>query len=132
MMNYSKDLIESVDRGGRVYDHSRFTPVRCNQTESTIEMNASLLMDGDPIRARFRERPDELIGSFNHEMTIERNLANLTERGDYRRANRNIGHEVAVHNVHMENGRSAFYRRLCFYSESGEVGRKNGGGQLDH
>jgi len=107
MMNQRQDLVEGGNRGCRVYDHSGLTSVRCDQMKGAIEMDASFLVDGDPIGAGFGKRRDEFIRPFNHEMTIERDPGDLAKRGDDRRPDRDVGYEVAIHDVHVKNGCSA-------------------------
>jgi hypothetical protein len=72
MMNKRKNLIEGVDGGAGVYDHSGLASVRRDETKGTIEMDASFLVDGDPIGSGFGERRDEFVRSFNHKVTVER------------------------------------------------------------
>jgi hypothetical protein len=73
-----------------------------------MEMDAGFLVDGDPISAGIGEGWDEFVRAFNHEMAVERDLGNLAEGGDYGRADRKIGDEVAVHDVDVEDGGAAF------------------------
>jgi hypothetical protein len=114
MMNQRKNLIEGVDRCGRVYDHSGLASVCCDQVKGAIEMDAGFLVDGDPVGAGFGDGRDEVVGTFDHEMAVERDLGNLAEGGDYGRADRKIGDEVAVHDVDVENGSAAFDGGLRF------------------
>jgi hypothetical protein len=74
MMNQRKNFIEAVDRCGGVDDHTGFAAMRSNETKGTIEMNASFLVDGNPIGAGLRECADEFVQSLNHEMTIKRDV----------------------------------------------------------
>jgi hypothetical protein len=114
MMNQGKNLIEGVDRCGRVYDHSGLASVRCNQMKGAIEMDAGFLVDRDPSSAGFRESGDEFVRPLNHEMTIERNFRDFAKRGYDRRPDRDIRDEVAVHHVHVEDGGSPFDDGLRF------------------
>jgi hypothetical protein len=85
--------------------------MRLNQMERAIQMNARFLMHGDPVRAGFRERWDELIGILNHQVTIERNIRNcFAERSDNGRPDRKIRHKMPVHHIEMQNGAAAFER----------------------
>jgi hypothetical protein len=43
-----------------------------------------------------------------------------------------IGNEVAIHNIHVENGRSAVDGGLRFGAEPSEISRENGGGEFNH
>jgi hypothetical protein len=132
MMNQRKNLIEGVDRCGRVYDYSGLASVRCDQMKGAIEMDAGFLVDGDPIGAGFGKCGDEVVRPFNHEMTIEWNFRDFAKRRHDRRPDRDIRDEVAIHHVHVEDGGSPFDSGLGFCAEASEVGRKDGGSELDH
>jgi hypothetical protein len=125
MMNQWKNFIEGVDRRGRVYDHSGLASVCCDQMKSAIEMDAGFLVDRDPSSAGFRESWDEFVRLFNHEVTIERNFQDFAKRGYNRRPNRDIRDEVAIHHIHVEDGRAPFDGGLGFRAEAGEVGRQD-------
>jgi hypothetical protein len=106
MMNKRKNLIDGVDRCGRVYDHSRRTSVRSDEMKRAIKMGASFLVNRDPIDSCFGEHRDKFVLVFDHKVTVDRNRRYSAERGDNRRPDREIGDEVAVHYVNVENGRS--------------------------
>jgi hypothetical protein len=95
--------------------------------QGTVEMDAGFLVNGNPIGAGFGERRYEFVGSFNHEMTIERDTANLLERGDDRRTDCEIGDEVAIHDVDVQKGCPALDGRLGFCAKAGKVSREIGG-----
>jgi hypothetical protein len=132
MMNERKNLIEGVDRRGRVYDHSRLTSMRGDQMKGAIEMDAGFLVDGDPISASSGECGDEFVRPFNHQMTIEWDFRDLAKRGNHGGPDRDVWDEVAIHHVHMEDGRSPFDDGLRFRAEAGEVSRQDGRSKLDH
>jgi len=79
MMNQRKNLIEGVHWGGGIYDHARFATVRGDKSERAIQVDAGFLMHGDPVDAGFRECGDKLVGSFDHEVTIEGDLGDLAK-----------------------------------------------------
>jgi hypothetical protein len=56
MVNERKNLIDDVDRGAGVYDHSGLAPVGREEAMRTIKMDASFLVDRDPIGSGFSER----------------------------------------------------------------------------
>ena len=127
VMNQRKNLIEGVDRSGRVYDYSGLTTVGSDQMKGAIEMDAGFLVDGDPISAGFRESGDEFIRPFNHEMTIERNFRDSAKRGYDRRPDRDVRDEMTIHHINVEDGGSPFDSGLSFRAEAGEISRQDGG-----
>ena len=100
--------------------------------EGAIEVDAGFLVDGDPVGAGFGEGGDEVVGAFDHEMAVERDLGDLAEGGDYGRADLKIGDEMAVHDVDVEDGGAAFDGGLRLLTESGEVGREDGRSEFNH
>src|SRR5713101_95914 len=121
-----------MDRCGRVYDHSGLTSVGGDQMNGAIEMDAGFLVDRDPSSASFSKCGDELVRTFNHEMTIERNFRDFAKRSYDRGPDRDVREEMTIHNVHVENGGSPFDSGLCFCAEAGEVSRQDGRSELDH
>jgi hypothetical protein len=132
VVDQRKNLVECVDGRRRIYDNSWSTSMRLDEVESTVEMDARFLMDRDPIGASLGERGNIFVGSFNHEMTIERYANDFAERDDDRRPDREIRDEVAIHDVDVQNGCPALNSCLSFYAEASKIRRKNRGGQLDH
>jgi hypothetical protein len=49
-------------------------------------------------------------------MAVQRDAGDLAEGGYYRRADRKIGYEVAIHDVDVEDGGSAIDRRLRLFA----------------
>jgi hypothetical protein len=132
MMDQRKNFIEGVDRCGRVYDHSGFTSVGGDQMKRAIEMNAGFAVDGDPISPGFGKCGYELVRLFNHEMTIEWNFRDFAKRSYDGGPDRDVRDEMAIHNVHVENGGSPFDSGLDFRPETSKVSRKDGGSKFDH
>ena len=63
-------------------------------------------LNGDPIGAGRGKSGNEFVRSFNHEMTIERDSRDLARRNNDRRPDCDVGHEVAIREVHVKNGSS--------------------------
>src|SRR5260370_8771266 len=127
MMKQRKNLIEGVDRCGRVYDHSGLASVRCDQMKGAIEMDAGFLVDRDPSSAGFGKCVYELVRLFNHEMTIEWNFRDFAKRSYDGGPDRDVRDEMTIHNVHVETGGSPFDAGLSFRAEARAVSRKDGG-----
>ena len=132
MMNQRKNLIQGVDRRGRVYDHSGPTSVVGDQMKGAIEMDAGFLVDGEPISTGCGKCRYKFVRPLNHEMTIERNFRNFAKSGYNRGPDRDVRDKMTIHNVHVENGGSPFDRGLDFRAEASEVGRQDGGSEFDH
>jgi hypothetical protein len=70
-------------------------------------MHAGLLVDGNPIRAGIGKFGYEEIGIFDHEVAIEGHLREVPERLHHWRADGEVGDEVAVHEVQVEDRAAA-------------------------
>ena len=71
VMHDIQDFVEHVHRSRRIDHHARLASKRLNQVERAVQMNASFLMNGNPVRASFRKCGNKLIWIFNHQMAIE-------------------------------------------------------------
>lgn len=121
-----------MDRRRRVYHDSGPTSVRSDEMKGAIKMRASFLVNRDPIDSCFGEHRNKFVRMFDHQVTVERNPRYSPERGNNRRPNREIGDEVAIHYVNVENGRSTLDGSLSFFAEAREISRENRSGALDH
>jgi hypothetical protein len=86
-------------------------------------MNASFLMDRNPVGTGFDEFGDEKIGMLDHQVAIERNFEVRAETLHHRRTYGEIGDKVAVHDVEMEDGTTA---RDGLFGVSGELSEVGG------
>jgi hypothetical protein len=127
-----EDFVEGVDRCRRIDNHGRFASVRTDEMKRAVEVDAGFLMHGDPIGAGLGEGFDEVVGIFDHQVTIERNVADgFAQRGYYRRADGDVGDEMTVHDVDMEDSAAGVDGGLGLVAELGEVGGEDGGCEFD-
>ena len=75
-----------------------------NQLQGAVQMAASLDLDRDHIGSRLGEGGDELVRILDHQVAVERQIGNGPDRFDDRRAEGDVGDEMAVHHVHVDNG----------------------------
>jgi hypothetical protein len=105
--------------------------MRSDETKRAIKMGASFLVNRDPIDSYFSQYRDKFVGVFDHQVTVEGNRRHLAESGDNRRPDREIGDEVAVHYVKVQNGRSTLNGSLSLRAEAREISRENRSGKVD-
>ena len=96
-----------------------------------MEMGQHLDVHGNHRRAGLGERLEVAIGLFDHQVDVERDPGDALERADDRRADGDVRHEVAVHDVDVNEVGAAALRRGDGAAERGEVGRQDGWGNLD-
>ena len=80
-------------------------------------------MHGDAVRARRRERLDKSVHRRNHQMHIERFLGVRPDRFDDLRPDGDVGHEMAVHDVDMNEVGARRFDRLDLGPQAREIGR---------
>ncbi len=100
--------------------------------EGAMEVAADLLMDGHHVGAGFGEGVDEVVGVFDHHVAVERELGDGAEGLDHGRAEGDVGDEVAVHDVDVDDGAATALGGGDFVGEMGEVGGEDGECQFDH
>src|SRR5208283_568222 len=93
---------------------------------------AGLLLDGDHVGAGLGEDGDVVVGVLDHEMTVEGELGDGADGLDHGRAEGDVGDEVAVHDVDVDDGAAAALGCGYFIGEVGKVGGENGEGEFDH
>src|SRR5664279_1583 len=124
-------LAERLHRGGRVEDHADLHTVAANQFQGAVQVAAHFLMHRDPVGPGVGESRNVVVGILNHQMTVQRNIHGFTQRRDHRRPNRDIGHKVAIHDIHMEQGGATSHRLVGILGQAGEISRQYGRRYLD-
>ena len=107
MVNHWKDFDEGVDGGGGVDDDGGLHPVLCDVVEGAVKMAADLLVDAHHIGAGFGEVLDEVVGIFDHHVAVEGQAGDLAEGLDHGWAEGDVGDEVAVHDINVDDGAAA-------------------------
>ena len=97
-----------------------------DQLQGAVQVTAGLVVDGDPIGAGLCELGDEVDGIVDHQVTVERQVGDLTQRLDHRRPHGEVGDKVAVHDVDMDNRAATALGGLDFQGQLREVGREDG------
>ena len=90
-------------------------------------MAACFLMDGNPVGPGVGEVGNVLVGILNHQVAVENGGGGLAERLHDGRAERDVGHEVAVHDIDVDDRASTSDGTLHLIGKVGEVGGEDGG-----
>ncbi len=96
-----------------------------------MEVRPGLGMDGDRVRSGLGEGLEERIDRRDHQMDVERLGGVRAKRLHHRRADRQVGHEMAVHHVDMDPVGARRVDGADLLAEPGEIGREDGGGDAD-
>src|ERR1019366_187224 len=124
-------LAEGLYRSRRIDDYAHLHTVAAYEFQRAIQVTAHLLMHRDPVGPGVGERRNVLVGILDHQMTVKRNIHGFTERSDHWRPNRNIGHKMAIHDIHMEEGGAPSHRFIGILGQAGEISRQYGRRYLD-
>jgi len=82
-------------------------------------------MHNERVGAGVGEFIQEEIRGGNHQMGFQAQARYLAERFDDRRAHRNVGHEMAVHHVHVDAVSSTAFSFGHLLAQAGEIGRED-------
>ena len=119
------DLLERDDRRRRVEDDARLDAERLDGVHGAMQMRQHFDVDRDHRRAGLGEGVDVAIGIGDHQVDVERHRRDPLERPDDRRADRDVRHEVAVHDVDVNQVGAAALDGRDRVAEGREVGRED-------
>ena len=102
--------------------HAGLLAERADRLQRAMDMRAGFDMHGDDVGARLGEGFEIGIARRDHQMHVERLLGVGPDRFDDIRADRNVGHEMAVHDVDMDPVGAGGIDRADLLAELGEIG----------
>ena len=95
-------------------------------------MAAGLVVDADPVGPGVGKGGDEFVGVLDHQVAVERQVGGFAQALDDRRPDGDVGHEMAVHDVHVDDGAAAALGSRNFLGQVRKIRRQNGWQQLNH
>jgi hypothetical protein len=102
-----------------------------DEMQRAIQVPARFLVYRNPIRAGVGERRNKFVRILDHQVTIERQFRRLAQRFHNRRTNGEVGDEVSIHDVHMNDTTAAFACGAHLLTKAGKISRKNRRCQFD-
>jgi len=118
-------VIEHLGRGRRIERHAGLLTERLDPLDRAVEVRPRLGMDGDDVRAGFGEGVEKSVDGRNHQMDVKRLLGVRAKRFDHRRADRQVGDEMPVHDVDVHPVGAGFVHRAHFLAKLREVSGKD-------
>ena len=82
-------------------------------------------MHRNGIGAGLDEGGDIALGVLNHEVDVQVQARDLADGFDHRRPNGDIGDEVAVHDVHVQDGGAGALDASDLFGQAGKVRRQD-------
>jgi hypothetical protein len=101
-IHLGKNIMEESQGGGRVEDYTRAYAGIANSLNRAMQVAAGFKVHRQVGTARIDERRQEHVGFFNHKMDIKGKMRYGMQGLDDWWTDREIWHEVAVHNVHVQ------------------------------
>jgi len=131
-VDHGEDFDERLDRCSGIDDDAREDVVFGDVLQGAVQVGACLLMHRDHICAGLGEGWNVRVWILDHEVAVEGELGDGAQRLDHRRAEGNVGNEVAVHDIDVNDGSAATFGCGDFIGEMGKVGGEDGEGEFDH
>ena len=125
------DVVERLDRRPGIEHDAGLLAERADELKRAMHMRPGFGMHRDPVGAGIGEILDERIHRRNHQMHVERLFRMRLDRFHDRRADGDIGHEMAVHDIDMDEIGARLLDRLDLGAQAREIGRKNGRSDAD-
>ena len=125
MVHHGQNVDQQIDPRGWIDHDRRLHSMLLNQFQRAMQMAACFIMHAHPIRSRLRQRGDKLVRVLNHQMAIERQIGHFAQRRNHGRTHRNVGHEMPIHHIHMDDSSAAPLRGLNLLGQVGKVCGKN-------
>jgi hypothetical protein len=126
---HDQDQVEIVqhplDRLGRRRGIERDARLRsglADLVQDAVQVRAGFSVDRHEVRARADEGLDVALGFDHHQVDVKRQARALPDGLDDRRADRDVGHEAAVHDVHVKLVGAAGFHAGHGLAQGGEIG----------
>ena len=130
-VHHVHDVRDGCGGGGGVQRYARFDFMRFDRLKGAVKMRSGFLMDGDDVCTRRHEIGDQVIDGGDHEVDVENLFAVRAQAFDDRRAEGEVGHEMAVHHVDMDVIGSGLVNRPHLFAQLRKIGGEDGGGDAD-
>ena len=96
--------------------------------QRAMDMRAGFGMHGQAVGAGLGEGLEIGIDRRDHQMHVERLFGVRPQRLHHRRADGDVGNEMAVHHIDMDQVGAGRLDRLDFRAQPGKIGGQDGGG----
>ena len=130
--SHDQDHVEQIqhmhDLGGRcrwIERHCRAGTELANMAQRAMQMVARLGMDDQHLAASLDIQVREFVRLFDHEVSFERPVGPVANRGDDVGSERKVGHETAIHDIELETIDTGLVEGDDLVAEAAEVSGKN-------
>ncbi len=93
-------------------------------------MRRCLLVHGNHVGARLGEGFHVAVGLGDHQVAVQRQVGGLAQRAHHGHPDGNVGDEVAVHHVHVQQAAASLLQTVNLLAQTGEVSSQDRGGHF--
>src|SRR5215212_2137923 len=97
-----EDLGDRCQRCGWVESDAGALAERAHRLQRTVDVRTGFDVDGEAVGAGFGEGGEVRVGRRDHQVDVERLLGDAADGADHHRADGEIRHEVAVHDIDVD------------------------------
>ena len=122
-IDLGENFLNRTERGRGIQSHPCLHTSFLDRLYRAMEMWTGFHMHREIVRTSFGELGDEGVGVRYHEMDIERQLSDFSERRHDRRTDGQIRNEMPVHDIDMEEVSPRPFHGRHLVCQSGKVRR---------
>ena len=126
------DVVEHTDGGVGIERHACFHAGIVYLLDGAVQVGACLVVYVHHVGSEGFDLPSELARVNNHQVYVERLLANLGHGLQHGESETDVGHKDAVHHVEVEPIGFTAVNHVDVLAQIGEVGSKERRGYLGH
>src|SRR5438270_6231223 len=130
-VDVGQDLAQILDRRRRVDRHTRLRAQLFDRLHGPVQRRRGLDLHLDHRCARLDERLEEQLGSFDHQVRLDRQGRGSPYRLHGQRSESEVRHEMAVHDIDLDAVRAGGFRFLHLLTQSTHVGGQDRRDDLD-
>ena len=91
-----------------------------DQVNRPVQVRTGFNLNGNQEGPGFGKIRNKPVRIFNHQMNIYGQVGYLPDRFHHHRTHRDVGHKMAVHDIHMEPVGAGGLNRFDFFSQPGK------------
>ena len=118
-------MVEPLQRRRRIERESGAAAAVVDQANRAVDVLRRLRVERDDIRTGLGKVGDDRIYRRHHQVHVDRDLYQRTNRRAHHRTDRQIGHVMVVHHVEMDQIGAGRHHTLHLRAEAREIGRQN-------
>ncbi len=90
--------------------------------DNAVQVRSRFDVDDDDVGSRFGEIMDKSLRVLDHQVALYGHGAIRADCSEHNRTDRDVGHVMAVHDVHLDTPRPGLHSLLHLLAQPGEVG----------